>query len=235
MKKLTLLFFYVALNNSLWAQTWQGSTTTSGLAYRDGNVVIGHNAFEGSYGNDRVLQMKGEGTWLSMVSTINGGGSFNIGFAAGVHCGFYSRTSPISFWTSPTSAGGLAERLRITTSGDVGIGTALTNNPNGYKLAVNGKIGAKEIQVENTSGAWADYVFEPTYQLRSLIEVEQFIKANKHLPEIPSKKEIEENGHKLGEMDVLLLKKIEEMTLYILDQEKRIKQLEQQITTLSKN
>lgn len=132
-------------------------------------------------------------------------------------------------------------RLTVRENGNVGIGTTLNNNPNNYKLAVNGKIGAQEVQVENTSSAWADYVFEPDYQLRALSEVEQFIKTNKHLPEIPSKKEVEENGHKLGEMDVLLLKKVEELTLYIIEQEKKakeqdakIKELEKQMTMLSR-
>jgi hypothetical protein len=113
--------------------------------------------------------------------------------------------------------------------GNVAIGTNFDNNPNGYKLAVNGKIGAKEVQVENTSATWADYVFKSDYKLMPLNEVEAFIKDNQHLPEIPSADEVKENGHKLGEMDVLLLKKVEEMTLYILEQEKRIKALEEQI------
>jgi hypothetical protein len=69
----------------------------------------------------------------------------------------------------------------------VGIGTSITkpngslNNPNGYKLAVNGKIGAKEVQVENSSSTWADYVFEPDYKLLPLELVANFIKTNKHL------------------------------------------------------
>lgn len=102
-------------------------------------------------------------------------------------------------------------------NGNVGIGTIMTNNPNSYKLAVNGKIGAKEVQVENTSSTWADYVFEPDYKLLPLEELERYIKANSHLPEIPSQKDIEKYGHKLGEMDVLLLKKIEEITLYLIE------------------
>lgn len=113
--------------------------------------------------------------------------------------------------------GAWTDKLVVTNSGNVGIGTSLTNNPNGYKLAVNGTIGAKEIQVENTSSTWADYVFEPTYKLMDLTQVDAFVKANKHLPEIPSAEEVKEKGHKLGEMDVLLLKKVEELTLYMIE------------------
>lgn len=104
--------------------------------------------------------------------------------------------------------------------GNVGIGTT---NPGTFKLAVNGNIRAKEIKVET---GWSDFVFEDDYDLRTLEEVEGFIKTNKHLPEIPSAKEVKENGVELGEMDSKLLQKIEELTLYIIDQEKRIKKLE---------
>ncbi|HEY8938505.1 MAG TPA: hypothetical protein VIM65_24965 [Cyclobacteriaceae bacterium] len=125
-------------------------------------------------------------------------------------------------------------RMTVRDNGNVGIGTVLPSNPNNYKLAVNGKIGAKEVQVENTSATWADYVFKPDYKLMPLCEVESFIKENQHLPEIPSADEVKVNGHKLGEMDVLLLKKVEEMTLYIVEQEKRIKMLEEKILTQTK-
>ena len=100
-------------------------------------------------------------------------------------------------------------------NGNVGIGTT---NPGNYRLAVEGKIGAREVVVTTT--AWADYVFEPTYDLRPLSEVEAFIKENKHLPEIPSAKEVEANGVSLGEMNVLLLKKVEELTLYLIELKK---------------
>ncbi|HEY8936476.1 MAG TPA: hypothetical protein VIM65_14700 [Cyclobacteriaceae bacterium] len=110
-------------------------------------------------------------------------------------------------------------------AGNVGVGATMVNNPNGYKLAVNGKIGAKEVQVENTSSTWADYVFEKDYKLMPLNDVESFVKSNKHLPEIPSAEEVKENGHKLGEMDVLLLKKVEELTLYVIELKKEVERI----------
>ena len=106
-------------------------------------------------------------------------------------------------------------------SGNVGIGTS---NPGAWKLAVNGNIRAKEIKVET---GWADYVFEDNYSLPTLEEVESHIKEKGHLINIPSAKEVEENGIQLGEMNKLLLEKIEELTLYIIQQEKRIKLLEE--------
>jgi hypothetical protein len=115
------------------------------------------------------------------------------------------------------------------TGGDVGIGTSLATNPNGYRLAVNGKIGAKDVQVETSSTTWPDYVFNATYQLPSLQSVEKFIQENKHLENVPSAAEVEENGHSLGEMDKILLKKVEELTLYIIQQQKEIDELKKKI------
>jgi hypothetical protein len=124
--------------------------------------------------------------------------------------------------------------INIGEDQNVGIGTTLATNPNYYKLAVNGKIGAKEVQVENTSTTWADYVFEPDYKLMPLKFVQDFVKANKHLPEIPSAEDVKINGHKLGEMDVLLLKKVEELTLYLIEQNAKIEQLQLELDALKK-
>ncbi len=118
-------------------------------------------------------------------------------------------------------------KLVITdVTGNVGIGTS---NPGSYKLAVNGNIRAKEIKVET---GWADYVFKKGYELPSLEEVEKHIKEKGHLINIPSAKEVEENGIQLGKMNKLLLEKIEELTLYILKQEKKQKVLEMRIGIL---
>ncbi len=105
-------------------------------------------------------------------------------------------------------------------NGSVGIGTDLSQNPNNYKLAVNGIIGTKEVYVENSSITWSDYVFSDDYNLLSLREVEEYIKTNGHLPEVPTAEEVNINGLKLAEMNALLLKKIEELTLYIIDLQK---------------
>jgi len=93
----------------------------------------------------------------------------------------------------------------------------------GFKLAVNGAIRATEIKVESTGGA--DFVFEDDYQLKSLEEVEQFVEENNHLPDIPSAKQMEEKGVGLAEMNKLLLQKVEELTLYVIEQQKEIVQL----------
>lgn len=124
----------------------------------------------------------------------------------------------ISFVTGSNS-GNRAERLVIKSNGNVGIGTS---NPT-YKLAVNGTIRSKEVRVET---GWADYVFDKNYRLLPLTEVEQFIKTHNHLPGIASAKEIQEDGLAVGEMQTKMMEKIEELTLYIIDLQKQITQLQ---------
>lgn len=97
-------------------------------------------------------------------------------------------------------------------------------NAAGYKLKVFGKIIGEEVRVQLKS-AWPDYVFADDYNLKPLEEVEQFIKKNKHLPNIPSAAEVEKNGQMLGEMQSKMLEKIEELTLYIIDLKKEIEAL----------
>ena len=98
----------------------------------------------------------------------------------------------------------------------VGIGTFETGS---HKLAVEGSIGAREIKVE--ASGWSDFVFENDYDLRTLEEVEEHINEKGHLPEIPSEVEVTENGINLGEMNAKLLQKIEELTLYMIEQNKQ--------------
>ncbi|WP_299124251.1 hypothetical protein [uncultured Tenacibaculum sp.] len=100
----------------------------------------------------------------------------------------------------------------------VGIGTATTGS---HKLAVEGSIGAREVKVE--ANGWSDFVFEKEYKLPTLQEVENHIKTKGHLKDIPSANEVEKNGFFLGEMDSKLLQKIEELTLYTIEQEKSLK------------
>jgi hypothetical protein len=105
--------------------------------------------------------------------------------------------------------------------GNVGIGTS--PDPN-YKLAVDGNIVAEEVRVALKAN-WPDYVFKKDYKLPTLIEVEKFIKQNGHLKNIPSAGETEKNGISIGDMNSKLLRKVEELTLYIIDQEKKINKL----------
>jgi hypothetical protein len=117
-------------------------------------------------------------------------------------------------------------------AGNVGIGTL---NNGSFKLAVEGKIGAREVQVTATN-PFPDYVFEKNYSLMNLDNLDQYIQVNKHLPNIPSAKEVEEaGGIELGKMNVKLVEKVEELTLYIIDLNKRLKQIEEENELLKSN
>ncbi|MGQ7855245.1 hypothetical protein ACUN24_13505 [Pedobacter sp. WC2501] len=106
------------------------------------------------------------------------------------------------------------------TNGNVGIGTA---NPT-EMLTVAGKIGAREIKVSTNAGA--DFVFEPDYKLTDLAELEKFVKTHKHLPDIPAAKQMVENGVNLGELNIKLLQKVEELTLHLIEKDKQMNTLQ---------
>jgi hypothetical protein len=113
------------------------------------------------------------------------------------------------------------DKMALTQDGNLGIGTL---TPGSFKLAVNGKIWGTEVQVAlNNPGP--DYVFNSDYNLLSLEEIKTYIDKNKHLPEVPSAKEMEANGIQLGEMNMLLLKKVEELTLHMIEHNKAMNKL----------
>ncbi|NII83294.1 hypothetical protein [Pedobacter sp. SG908] len=117
----------------------------------------------------------------------------------------------------------LATKTDGTALGNVGIGTT---NPTDM-LTVAGKIGAREIKVSTNAGA--DFVFESDYKLTDLNELEKFVKTNKHLPEIPTAKQMVDNGVNLGELNIKLLQKVEELTLHLIEKDKNITQLTEQL------
>jgi hypothetical protein len=110
--------------------------------------------------------------------------------------------------------------MTILSNGNVGIGTITPDT----KLTVNGNIHAKEVKIDLNIPA-PDYVFATDYNLKTLKEVETYINKNNHLPEIQSAKEFEKNGVLLAEMNMKLLQKIEELTLYAIEQEKKTEKL----------
>jgi hypothetical protein len=227
MKRITILAALgVMLATGASSQQWLGSSTSTNTVYRDGNVIVGGTTQIGSIGNPgRVLEIQSTAESYFSLRKIGAPSlQLTFGMSSTNGAGFYSTGGIPMFFSTE-----FAERMRIMSTGQIGIGTRLTTNPNGYLLAVKGKIGAYEIQVENTSTTWADYVFEPSYALRPLPVLEKFIRQNKHLPEIPSAEEVKTNGHKLGEMDVLLLKKVEELTLYVIELNKKLEAQEKLI------
>jgi hypothetical protein len=110
--------------------------------------------------------------------------------------------------------------------GSVGIGTSAISTQ--HKLTVEGSIGARKIQVTSVK-PWPDYIFGENYTLTPLYETEKYVKAHKHLPDMPSAKEVAENGIDLGEMNRKLLEKMEEMTLHMIRMQKKIDELESRV------
>ena len=130
----------------------------------------------------------------------------------------------LNFWRPFTKCHtGFNYALFLGDDGNVGIGT---NTPQA-KLTVDGNVCAKEVRVSlNGSPCWPDYVFAQDYDLMKISDLRSYVQQNRHLPGVPSAAEVEENGVELGATTEILLQKIEEMTLYILQLEERVQQLE---------
>jgi hypothetical protein len=125
------------------------------------------------------------------------------------------------------------EVLAINNNGMVTIGAVAT--PSGYKLYVEQGILTEKVKVAiKTSADWADHVFNKDYPLMPLKEVEAFINTNGHLPGTPSAAEVTKEGIDLGKMNAKLLEKIEELTLHIIDQQKKLETIQQQLNQLEK-
>lgn len=131
--------------------------------------------------------------------------------------------------TDPTQTDPEVKLMSMYKDGTVCIGTDNTPNTWKYKLYVADGILTERIKVAVVgTGDWSDFVFEDDYKLRGLDEVEDFIAENGHLPDVPSAAQVEENGYDMTTMDATLLQKIEELTLYIIELENRIDELEEE-------
>jgi len=138
--------------------------------------------------------------------------------------GWINNSNVFGIETEQTAGGGVRNIALL--GGNVGIGTSTPQS----KLAVNGTITTTKLKVTQTG--WPDYVFEKTYKLPTLKEVEEYIKKHKHLPGIVSAKDVENDGLDVGENQAALLKKIEEMTLYMIDMKKQLDTQQKQILLL---
>ncbi len=181
-----------------------------------GNVGIGTSTpanklrVEGNIGTSGLtvcnLDMWQSG--LSLLNNLGSGFQFNVG-----------GTSNSSVGNGNFGIYGVAANqylFTISSQGNVGVGTT---NPT-VKLTVADNIHSREVKVSVDAGA--DYTLKDNYNLKSLSEVAKFIKANYHLPEISSAEKMEKEGINLSEMNIKLLKKIEELTLYLIEKDKQL-------------
>ncbi|MDC8101653.1 hypothetical protein [Chryseobacterium rhizosphaerae] len=153
--------------------------------------------------------------------------------------GIYSGMLTISPWGDDTgnknhqlnfNDGGVYYRNALPSDPQWGSWSKLIMQTSDGTVKIDGKVIAKEVEVK--ANVWADYVFKKDYKLNTLEEVEKHISEKGHLPNIPSAKEVEKEGINLGEMDAKLLEKIEELTLYSIEQNKQIQELKQQVQQL---
>ncbi|MBL7727700.1 MAG: hypothetical protein JNM68_08445 [Dinghuibacter sp.] len=161
---------------------------------------------------------------MSAASTVYSTTSLNL--AGGIARAVLS-TSGTTGVATFTSTSGNGVYSFVTGTGYVKIGAVTTPNPAGYKLFVDQGILTEKVKVAVAGSAqWADHVFHQNYQLMPLEEVEQFIQQNKHLPNIPSADEMVKEGNDLGKTDAKLLEKIEELTLYLIQLNRKVDKLE---------
>ncbi len=192
-----------------------------GKSYFSGNVGIGTTDPDYKLDVDGQIQCMHENPYIKLHDN-NTSEDYHSQYLISRDGYFLVQAYDGSNWTSTM-------QLRPTIQyfpGNVGIGTT---NPGDYKLAVNGHIRAKEIKVET---GWSDFVFADNYKLMSLDRLEKHIKANKSLPGIPTEKEVLKNGVELGEMQAKLLEKIEELTLYVINQDKELNELKKEVENL---
>jgi hypothetical protein len=227
----------LAVNDS---STWNNNGLD--INYSTGNVSIGTSTSGAklsivgpstSYPNNQALSIKAAGESPifrdHVVIDSDATNGYGIAFAGQGHhrAGIYAKNTggtsnskgELTLWTRSNGA-------ILMNGGNVGIGTPTPD----AKLSVNGKIHAKEVKVDLTG--WPDYVFTNNYKLPTLASVEKHIKEKGHLQNIPSAKEVSKNGIELGEMNKKLLQKIEELTLYTIQQDKNSKKLLSKIEKL---
>jgi hypothetical protein len=222
---------FTPMNATANWMTIQGSTGNVGIGTTNPNVPL-HIARSGN-------NVTGNLTLVTTFTDPTGIKGISLGYNQASQAGIiYSENntgigSPLEFWTYNGSS--FAPRMIFTQAGNLGIGTPTPDQ----LLSVAGTIHSKEVKVDLTG--WPDYVFKSKYRLLPLNEVKAYIDQNNHLPDMPSGEKIEKDGLNLGEINKLLVKKVEELTLYLIEKDKelkgqneRLKKLEQKISELNR-
>ena len=208
------------------------TVTPTGLTtFNLGQFDLRFNGGTGDYFRNVLRKNMANGHIEMLMSLHSSAGAFmnftfidlNTGkyeMQSGIGAAEFKNSGNVSFNNGPTGAGA------------VGIGMGTTPIPSGSILAVGGKVSCKEVEVTLTG--MPDFVFNSDYKLRPLFEVETFVKQNKHLPDVPSENEVIKNGLNLGEMNAVLLQKVEELTLYMINLQKENDALKARVSRLEK-
>jgi len=225
-EKLEILDGSLKIGNTSFGNNYDKSPknyTTVG-SDKHGSLIFGSNVFIESYSNVNRSSLRTAMEHSSMAGAaivLPGNLQNNQGSII-----FHTTAPAVTQEDKPFDS----PRMIINAAGNVGIGTISPQE----LLSVKGNIRAHQIKVETSN--WPDYVFQPDYDLKSLESVEKYINENGHLPELPKAEVIHKEGYSLNEMDKILLKKIEELTLYIIQEKKsnaeQLLKLEKEIETL---
>ncbi|PJJ79981.1 autotransporter outer membrane beta-barrel domain-containing protein [Mucilaginibacter auburnensis] len=207
-----------------------GVTVDRMTILNNGKVGIGVGAPTGMLHVIAPTSTTGTGSDIALyagkgAASSNGG---NVILGAGAN-GSGATAGSVVFLRGITNGANGVETMRIDNSGKVGIGTSIPDE----KLTVNGNIRAKEVKVSLTVPA-PDYVFDDEYELRPLKELQRYLNKNQHLPEIPSATQMEKEGVNLSDISMGLLKKVEELTLYLIEQNKKNEAQQVEIDMLKK-
>lgn len=216
----------ISLKGSNGNPNWQIDVLNNVVRFHSGgyaafNLATNGNLGIGTYPSSNRLEVNGVASvgYLSVSPQNNQGegGEFALMGSAGNPSWYIDSFNNRLRFVSQVEA------MSILSTGQVGIGTG---SPGNFKLAVEGTIGAREIEVRPSSQTWADFVFDPTYRLPSLRFVEQFVKQHHHLPGIPSAEEVDQKGIGLGRLNALLLQKVEKLTLHVIRLQKQVNKLQ---------
>ena len=203
----------------------QWLTNGSDIYYNTGKVSI--KTTSPSPANDVNLTINGASINYGVGACVFFAGQYNTTVGYGQYGIEYNEgDGGLNFWKPDGSNGFKNWVLFLKDNGSVGIGTK--NLSEGYKLTVAGAIHASKILVSASSGG-ADFVFEEGFKLMSLNELELYVNNNNHLPCIPSAQEMEETGLDVANFQIKLLQKVEELTLYIIQQQKEIETLKERL------
>lgn len=246
MRKALFIASFTIASLSSYGQQWTGSTTPAGnisrggdLSVQDGNVTRvtlgpawGGNPIWGASYLGFNLRRENNALW----SYYGDGGSMNAGMV------MYNSGDNLFFSLKP-STGGTGGTINdaavynnaimsLKSNGKVAIGrvngSGAMQLPDGFKLYVEGGILTERVRVATKNSAdwqWADYVFDKKYKLMPLQDLKNYINKEKHLPDIPSAQDVAEHGVEMAAMQARLLQKVEELTLYVLQQQKEIEEL----------
>lgn len=227
--------------------TISNATITNNLLVQNGQIDM-TMPLDGSFRNINANSSagglalnSGTGSRIELYAGAATGREGNISFVSGGPTTSLAGPTGISYYHHNSATSTYTNLMHIWNNGKVTIGSGIdawiqnpTHTPDGYLLYVQKGILTEKLKVQNTTDPWSDFVFNDDYELMPLSQLETYVTTNKHLPEIPSADEVKENGIDVASMDAKLLQKIEELTLYLIKQQKQIEQQKSEIEVLKK-